>query len=172
MKGYRTLTLALAMCLVLLEGLAHADTMNLLANGGFDSGITGWTDYNTKVTWLNSTTSTSGDGASISFNGPGWFSTNPTASLVAGQTYKLSLLAKLLYDNGNAIDETLYAKVGKGSSVYIELTPTLTNTWTQYSAEFTATGSLFWLRTRTTQQPFRRRQPHRWCRIRMRFRHR
>jgi hypothetical protein len=143
MKSYRILGIVLAASLACLIGVAQADTTNLVSNGEFDTGISDWHDWNGKVTPLNAETSTSPNGASVSFGNNAWFSTNPATALVAGQTYELSLYGTVLSAGAGAndVDKTLYAKVALGSTNYVEFTPTLTSDWKRYSIQFTPTSA-------------------------------
>jgi hypothetical protein len=142
MKTVRMLGIAVLALACLVE-VTQADTINLITNGEFTSGTTGWTNPNKKMTWIDSG-STSPFGASISLGNPAWTSYNPSTALTAGQTYELSLYGALLSSGATSTDndKTLYAKIELGSATYVELMPVLTSTWTKYSVQFTPTTNL------------------------------
>lgn len=141
MKRYRMMGLVLALSFVCLAGAAQADPVNLVANGDFTTDIVGWNATAGTGSW-NSGTDGSPDGPSAELGGPSWFLNRPTTSLVAGQTYKVSFLAVLLTDDGNTVDETLFAAVGDDTTIYASFTPKLTSTWTRYSYEVSVPAGL------------------------------
>jgi hypothetical protein len=140
MKSYRVMGIVFVASLVCLAGMAQADTANWVVNGDFSAGVDGW---QTQGIWTADTSSP--DGKSVIGTGYAWLYQPgiASASLVEGQTYQLSFLGKLLADDGVAADSAVKATVGIDAVSLREytITPTLTNTWQQYSITFTAAAA-------------------------------
>jgi hypothetical protein len=137
MKSYRMTGLVVVASLVCLVGTVRADVVN----GSFSAGDASW---NTQGAWTADTASP--DGASIKGTGYAWlYQTDvATPAMVAGQTYQMSFLGKLLVDDGNAGDAMVKAVVGvqgATSSGDHFIAPTLTSTWQEYSLTFTAVAA-------------------------------
>ena len=134
MKCFRLVRSVLVVSLVCLAGTVRAD---LVPNGGFDTGVSGWT-ATSELDWIAPTApNASPDGGSAQFNGANWLyqpgDTTPPA-FVAGQTYELSFLAADLGGSGSAI---LTAGITLASRE-IDTPVTTTSTWQQYNVVFTA----------------------------------
>jgi hypothetical protein len=144
MKTLRVLGIAAVVSWACLFSIVRADTVNLIDNGEFSANLDGWNDWNDGVTRLDTATSTSPNGPSISYGNNAWFSYNPTTALEAGKTYEFSLYGKLLASTASSTeyDKTLYSKVALGATTYVELTPTFGDTWQKYSVQFTPTQNV------------------------------
>jgi hypothetical protein len=140
MKSYRVMGFVVVASLLCLAATAQADTANWVVNGDFSAGVAGW---QTQGAWTADTSSP--DGASAICSSYAWLYQPgiASASLVAGQTYQLSFLGKLIADDGVASDSVLKATVGIDALSPTEYTimPTLTNTWQPYSITFTAAAA-------------------------------
>lgn len=133
MKSHRVTGFAIVMFLGCLAGTLRAD----LIQEEFTAGMDGWSGV-----WSETTGSPSAGSAILQGHTwlykPGGFS---SPSLVAGQVYRASFSATLLYDDGNAGDAILKANIGTSAGAYEYLvTPTL-GAWQQYRYDFTATAA-------------------------------
>lgn len=101
MKSYRVMGIVFVASLVCLAGLAQADTANWVVNGDFSAGVDGWQTQN-----IWTADNSSPDGKNTKGTGYAWLYQPgiSSASLVAGQTYQLSFLGKLMADDGVAAD--------------------------------------------------------------------
>ena len=143
MKSYRMTGIVVAVSLASLIGVVQADTANLVTNGDFTTDMTGWGVYGgaaDRFTGAGAYPSAEGASAWVNGNIATWLQTKPTASLVAGQTYEVSFVARVLGAAGetNDVDKTLYTHVNDDVNGPIQhLTVLLTDTWTKYSYQFT-----------------------------------
>lgn len=145
MKSCRVTGMVLAASLACCVGMAQADTVNLVPNGGFttEAEVGAWANTG-GVSWGANDGSPDGPSARLD-NGNWLYQPNVTApALVAGQTYQLSFLATWV-DGGSG---TLTAGVSWGpkntQGAYTnEYTETFvpTKTWQQYSVLFNATAA-------------------------------
>lgn len=142
MKNYRVMGIVFVILLVCMGGSLKA---NMIVNGGFDTDMSGWTIPLGTAGHLDGTESNpSPDGPSVYLNYTTWLSTDPAEPLVAGQTYEVSFLARILGSAGeiNAVDETLYAHVNSNvNGVVAPYTVHFTSTWEEYSFQFTPTSA-------------------------------
>lgn len=106
----------IGVCLAVIAGVvgfANPAVADLIANGSFATGTSGWSIYGTGD-WNNgSETNPSPDGGSL-WNSEGcWVLQKPSAALVAGQTYLLSFSAAIQSTTGvvTDADKTIYAHV-------------------------------------------------------------
>lgn len=140
MKSYSLMGFVAMLLLASMIGSARAD---LIVNGSFDNGMTGWTVPVGSAGPLDGTEpNPSPDGPSAYVNLITWLVNTPTAPLVAGQTYQVSFLARVLGAAGatNEADETIYTHVNSDANgVLAPYTVHLTNTWQRYSYQFTPT---------------------------------
>lgn len=122
-------------------GWATAD----IVNGDFTTGTTGWTSTGGGANWLDSTSSISPDGPSVTITNLIWFyqptlNTNPP--LIEGTNYRASFKAALLAPGSDPDNAILFVDVTTGGSTQARLmTPLLDSTWRQYSLDFTATAA-------------------------------
>jgi hypothetical protein len=142
MKSYRVMGFVFVASLVCLVGMVQADTTNLVANGDFSAGLTGWANYGGAVAVSN--TDGSPDGTSVSIAGAGWLvSPAVSSALVEGQTYKVSYLAALLAVNGatNPDDSILVCNTDGSQSNVAHESQLVLNEWKPYSYQYTATAA-------------------------------
>jgi hypothetical protein len=123
-------------------GWASADTANLIPNGDFATGLSGWTGAGGTPTWLDSGASTSPDGPSASITGAMWLyqpTFNTVPALVEGTTYRASFKAALLAPGSDPDNAILRAEITTAAgAVTRPLMPVLDSTWREYSLNFTA----------------------------------